>query len=225
MAIRLTTTKEEGAQHGVKTLVYGMPGVGKTVLCSTAPNPVIISNEAGLLSLRNVDIPVIAVKTLHDLAEAYRFITESDDAKGFETVCLDSLSEIAESVLSYEKGIAKDPRQAYGELQVKTLQLCREFRDLPNKHVYFSSKQERTKNDQNVYINQPSLPGTKLPQEVPYLFDEVMCLRTFEDEDGTIHRKLQTQPSFDYVAKDRSGGLEVFEDPDLGAIIQKIIGA
>lgn len=222
MTIRLTTTKAEGEQHGVKMLVYGLPGVGKTVLCSTAPTPIIISNEAGLLSLRNVDLPVIAVKTLQDLADAYRFLTTSDDAKDFETICLDSISEIAESVLAYEKSIAKDPRQAYGELQVKTLQLCREFRDIPGKHVYFSCKQERKQNDQNVFINIPSLPGTKLPQEIPYLFDLVMCLRTFENEETGLFRKLQTQPTLDYVAKDRSGALDMYEEPNLSTIIEKI---
>lgn len=222
MAIRLSTTSSEGAEHGVKALVYGLPGVGKTRMCATAPNPIIISNEAGLLSLREYDLPVIITKTLADLEEAYMFITESEDAKDFETVCLDSISEIAESVLAHEKSVARDPRQAYGELQVKTLQLVRSFRDLPNRHVYFSCKQERKQNEQSVFINQPSLPGTKLPQEIPYLFDLVMALRVFEKEDDERFHRLQTQPTLDYIAKDRSGALSFYEEPNLTTIIEKI---
>ena len=222
MPIRLTSTKKEAELHGVKCLVYGLAGTGKTTLCSTAPAPLIISNESGLLSLRHVDIPVIAIKSYDDLQEAYNFVNESADAKSFETICLDSISEIAEVVLAHEKGQTKDARAAYGELQVKTLALCRAFRDLAERHVYLTCKQARVQNDQGVFINTPSLPGTKLPQELPYLFDEVLCLRSEKNEEGETVRWLQTQPSLQYIAKDRSGALDEFEKPDLSSIFSKI---
>ncbi len=57
MAIRLTTTTE--SVEYVKCLIYGESGVGKTWLCQTAPKPVIISAEKGLLTLKHVNIPVI----------------------------------------------------------------------------------------------------------------------------------------------------------------------
>lgn len=223
MTIKFSTTKKEGEAHGVKCLVYGLAGVGKTMLCATAPDPLIISNEAGLLSLRDKEIPVILVDTYDDLNESFQFVTESDDAKQFQTICLDSISEIAETILHHERSVASDPRQAYGELQLKTLYLCRKFRDLPGKHVYFSCKQERVKNDQSRLMNGPMLPGTKLPQDLPYLFDEVMALRAEESEDGVLSRTLQTQPTIDYIAKDRSGTLNIFEQPNLTAIFDKIM--
>ena len=69
MALNFTTTRKAAQTNGVKVLVYGKAGVGKTVLCATAPKPVIISAEAGLLSLQGADIPVIEVKNIEDLVE------------------------------------------------------------------------------------------------------------------------------------------------------------
>ena len=58
MAISLRNTRDVGTA-GVKVLVYGHAGAGKTSLIRTAPNPVILSAEAGLLSLSDLDIPYI----------------------------------------------------------------------------------------------------------------------------------------------------------------------
>jgi len=62
MAINRTTTTEAKTQ-GINVLVYGRAGVGKTTLIRTAPKPIIISIERGLLPLRDVtpSIPVIEI--------------------------------------------------------------------------------------------------------------------------------------------------------------------
>lgn len=224
MAIRITTTAQAAQLHGVKMLVYGKAGVGKTTLCATAPNPIIISAEAGLLSLRAHTLPVIEIKTIDDLMEAYQWVTESAEAKAFETICLDSLSEIAEVVLSHAKRTTKDPRQAYGELIDKMGTTVRSFRDLSGKHVYMSAKQESIKDETaGTTMYGPSMPGSKLGGQLPYLFDEVFRLNIGRTPDGVEYRYLQTRPDFQSEAKDRSGCLDPMEQPDLTVVINKIL--
>lgn len=224
MAIRITTSAQAAALHGVKCLVYGKAGTGKTTLCATAPNPIILSAEAGLLSLRKYSIPVIEIKTIEDLMEAYQWATESEEAKHFETICLDSLSEIAEVVLLHAKKTSKDPRQAYGELLEKMNTTVRSFRDLSGKHVYMSAKQETVKDEaMGTSMYGPSMPGSKLGGQLPYLFDEVFRLGIGRTQDGTEYRYLQTRPDFQSDAKDRSGCLEPVEQPDLSVVISKIL--
>jgi phage nucleotide-binding protein len=225
MAIKLTSSREAAKSNGIKVGVYGQSGAGKTTLCATTGAPtVIISAEGGLLSLRNHDIPVIEVKTLADVHEAYAFILGSDEAKQFEWVCLDSISEIAEVVLNYEKKTNKDARAAYGMLQEQMTELIRAFRDLPGRNVYFSAKQERIKDDTTGVVTYgPAFPGSKLSQGFAYFFDEVFVLRVEKAEDGTPMRMLQTQPDFQYQAKDRSGALAAWEEPNLAAIAAKIL--
>ena len=222
MAIQLKSTKTVASEN-IKVLVYGQAGAGKTSLCATINEPaVIISAEGGLLSLKNVDIPVIEVSTILDVRDAYSFILESQEAKDFRWVCLDSISEIAEVVLANEKKHTKDPRQAYGALAETMTELIRGFRDLP-RNVYFSAKCERTKDDiTGSMLYAPSMPGAKLGQAIPYFFDEVFALRVERDGEGKPMRVLQTNSDFQYQAKDRSGCLEPYEDPDLGAISAKI---
>lgn len=225
MAILLKSTRDIARSNGVKVLVYGQAGAGKTRLCATAPHPIIISAESGLLSLRGTDIPVIEVASIADVHEAYQFLAGPEGAQ-FETVCLDSISEIAEVVLNHEKKATKDPRQAYGALTEQMTDLLRAFRDLPGRNVYMSAKMERTKDEHTgAVLFGPSMPGQRLGQALPYLFDEVLCLRVEKDaETGAPVRALQTQPDYQYGAKDRSGVLEPFEAPDLEAIFRKIAG-
>ena len=113
MAINVRTTGSLAA-NGVKLLVYGQAGAGKTSLIKTLPAPIILSAEGGLLSIRDANLPYIEISDLDTLREAYAWLTQSDEAKCFESVALDSISEIAEVVLNAEKKAAKDPRQAYG---------------------------------------------------------------------------------------------------------------
>lgn len=225
MAIKLTTTRQAAQSNGIKVLVHGPAGAGKTVLCGTTEAPtVIISAEAGLLSLRNTDIPVIEVQSIQDVQDAYQYITEAAEAKDFQWVCLDSISEIAEVCLAREKAATKDPRQAYGALQEHMTTLIRAFRDLPGRNVYFSCKQSREKDESTgstLYV--PSMPGAKLGQGIGYFFDEVFALRVEKDPEGHPYRALQTSRDFNFEAKDRSGALDPFEAPNLAAIAAKII--
>lgn len=223
MAITLKSTKD-AALDGIKILVHGPAGAGKTSLCATTGEPtVIISAESGLLSLRGFDIPVIEVKALDQLYEAYDFVVNTEQGQSFKWICLDSISEIAEVVLNHEKKVAKDPRQAYGALAEKMTDLIRAFRDLPGRNVYFSCKQERAQDQQSgAMLYFPSMPGNMLKQGVGYFFDEVFALRVEKDADGNPTRWLQTSRDYNFEAKDRSGSLDMFESPDLAAIAAKI---
>jgi hypothetical protein len=202
-------------------LVYGGPGAGKTTLCATLPDPIILSAEAGLLSLRHLDVPVIEVSTLEDVEAAYTYLV-SPAAEAYQWVCLDSISEIAEVVLSRERKTTKDPRQAYGALAEHMFDLLRAFRDLP-RNIYMSSKMEKTKDEvTGAMLYSPSLPGQRLGQGIGYLFDELFALRVERDPEGQPTRWLQTGSDKQYQAKDRSGVLDLFESADLGAIAIKI---
>lgn len=223
MAIKLRSTGEAGAIN-VKLLVYGQAGAGKTSLIPTLPNPVILSAEGGLLSIADTNLLFVEINDLADLREAYQWLTKSKEAEGFESVALDSISEIAEVVLNAEKKATKDPRQAYGAMQEQMADIIRGFRDLPGKHVYMSAKLEKTQDEMGRVLYAPSMPGNKTGQSLPYFFDEVLALRVEKDSEGNSRRALMCDSDGLWLAKDRSGKLQVWEDADLGMIIKKIGG-
>ncbi len=225
--MKFSSTKD-AASDGRKFLVYGGSGIGKTAIIGSIAEPaLILSAEAGLLPLRGHDIPVIEIRSMDDLIEAYRFVSSSAEARNFRWICLDSISEIAEVVLATQKDNPKnkDIRQAYGATQDLMTALIRDFRDLPGKHVYFSAKMERVKDEQTGGIlYSPSMPGQKLGQSLSYFFDFVFCYRIADGDDKQPVRTLQTGACKKYFAKDRSGNLEHFEYPDFSAILDKIDG-
>ena len=221
MAISLKTTGSLSA-NGVKLLVYGQAGAGKTSLIKTLPSPIVLSAEGGLLSIQDADLPYIEITSMENLKEAYVWLTESTD---YKSVALDSISEIAEVCLNYEKKINKDPRAAYGAMQEQMADIIRAFRDLPGLHVYMSAKLEKTQDEMGRVLYAPSMPGNKTGQSLPYFFDEVLALRVEKDADGNTQRALMCDSDGLWSAKDRSGKLSTWEAPDLGAIIAKIGGA
>mgnify|MGYP000126737251 CR=1 FL=1 len=224
MAISLKRTGDVSAVN-VRLLVYGEAGSGKTSLIPTLPSPLVLSAEGGLLSIKGADVPFIEIKSMDDLKEAYQWLTESEEAVQFKSVALDSISEIAEVVLTAEKKVAKDPRQAYGALQDQMQMIIRAFRDLPGKHVYFSAKMEKAQDETGRILYAPSMPGNKLAQMLPYHFDELLALRVEKDAEGVPQRALMCASDGLWSAKDRSGRLDAWEPADLGAVIEKIMGA
>ena len=223
MAINVKTTGSLSA-NGVKVLCYGAAGAGKTSLIKTLPNPIVLSAEGGLLSIQDADLPYIEINDMATLQEAYKWLTESADAKGFQSVALDSISEIAEVVLNAEKKATKDPRQAYGAMQEQMADIIRAFRDISGKNVYMSAKLEKTQDEQGRILYGPSMPGNKTGQALPYFYDEVLALRVEKDAEGNAQRALMCDSDGLWLAKDRSGKLAAWEAPDLGAIIAKIGG-
>ena len=223
MAINLRSTGSLSA-NGVKMLVYGNAGVGKTSLIPTLPNPVVLSAEGGLLSIQGADVPFIEINSMATLMEAYTWLTKSEESKQFESVALDSISEIGEVVLAEELKRNKDGRAAYGELNTVMASMIRAFRDLPNKHVYFTAKCDKSQDETGRMLFAPSMPGKSLSMQIPYFFDLLLALRVEKDAEGLSQRALMCDSDGIWQAKDRSGKLDGWEAPDLGAIIAKIGG-
>lgn len=215
MAIKIQSSKDFHV-NGIKCVVYGSSGVGKTVLCSTAPRPIIISAEQGLLSLASLDIPYVEVNSIKDIGDAFDMLKSHAD---YDTICIDSLSEIAEVVLADFKKTVADGRQAYMKIAEALGALIKNFRDLKGKNVVFVAKAKRVEDEEtgsNVY--EPFMPGKVLPFQLPYLVDEVF----YYEMDRKGERKLCTKASRKFTAKDRSGKLDEFEAPDLNVIFNKI---
>lgn len=239
MPIEWTTSSRTNLSGGIKVLIYADSGMGKTAMCATAPKPLIISAESGLLVLNkknleklygvknpaiSYDSPVMKIATVSDLTEAHLWLTSAHEAKQFDTICIDSISEIGEVVLNNAKRQVKDPRQAYGELIEKMESVVRAYRDLPGVNVYISAKIEPMKDELTGIMRYgPSMPGAKLGPKLPYFFDEVFKLGVNKDLQGNPFRYLQTSADLQTIAKDRSGALDAMEPPHLGHVFGKIL--
>lgn len=224
--------------RGIKMLVYGRAGIGKTLLGTTIERVLYLSGENGLLSIRKFineerqrtgnmkfDLPVVELKTLADLRDMRLWITSSKEARNFGTFYVDSISEFAENDINNEKKRNSNLQKAYGAVFDNVMQEFRDFRDINGPNIVFTAKEEMVKAGVSGAIRYiPMFPGQALNPHTPYMFDETFNLSIIKDADNKDVRVLRTQPDYEYDAKDRSGMLAPLEWPNLSYIFKKIKG-
>lgn len=209
-------------------LIVGNSGVGKTSQCRHLPEDetLIISAEAGLLCLNGTNYKVAEIKSSDDLMEVYNFLTQ--DPPRFKYIFIDSLTEIMKILLEEKKQDPKyqDPkfvRNMYGDYGEMGLKIIKVFRDLTQYSVVFTCLDEMEKNGVEM-IEQYNIPGNMINKDLKSLFDLVLHMKTYNDEEGVSKRVFLTNESASRLAKDRSGKLEVVEDANIGNIIAKVLG-
>lgn len=213
---------------GVKSVLYGGPGTGKTPLINTAPSPVLLAIEPGLLSMKGSNVPTWAAYEHKDgvAAGVREFLTwfhsDSADLKKYDTLAIDSVSEMAEAILRVKMKANTNKMKAYGEMSFDVMDILTKLYYTRYKHVILLAKQHE---DPETRRKRPSFPGQDLHTKIPHFFDGVWHYAKLAA--GTIPgvmqevKAIRTVETFDIMARDRSGNLFEFEQPDLGAIIKK----
>ena len=215
--MKIISTRERSANEGVKILVYGKPGVGKTRMAMTCETPLILSVERhGLLSLADQDISSVDVTMFGQAVSIVEEYVQSPEAQArFRTIVIDSLSALAEMKLEEELKYAKDGRRAYGEMALQVKRLVNNLINRCGAHVYCIAKEGETAvvgTEKMCAV--PLFPGSKFQSEVPYLFHIVGRL----SDEG-----LAVKGTDYFQAKDRTGALSPVEPKHIGKIIHKIL--
>lgn len=214
--------------YGVKCVVYGEPGCGKTPLINTAPRPLLVACEPGLLSMRGSNVPTWEAYTPQRIDDFFNWVfSDSADLKNFDTIGFDSGSECAAIYLERElsktskSGNKVNGEAAYGEMASQTMKKLRGLYFLRNKHVYLICKQQNIE-DGSVKLKRPYFPGKILNTDVPFLYDEILHLAKVDIVGvGMGVKALRTASTYEILARDRSGKLAEFEPPDLSALFNK----
>jgi len=150
----------------------------------------------------------------------------------YETIFVDSLTDISRLCLDWcktqpqafsEKTGKADTRGAYGLLgQEMTRWLI---------HLQHSSKSvitvgilDKAEDDLKRAFWKPQIEGTTTANALPGIFDLVMTLASFTTPSNVPYRALVCHKinPWEYPAKDRSGCLDMIEEPDLSKIMKKI---
>ncbi|WBF76860.1 hypothetical protein PSV3_00158 [Septimatrevirus PSV32] len=94
---QLKPASQLARRYGVKSVVFGAPGSGKTPLINTAPRPVLLVTEPGMLSMRGSNVPAWEAYSPALIVEFFEWFMKSREAANFDTLGIDSISNIARS--------------------------------------------------------------------------------------------------------------------------------
>ncbi len=233
--LEVTTVSE--SPEFINMLVYGNPGVGKTVLAGSADavpelRPVLILDvEGGTFSIREryPDVDVVRVQTWPDMQKVYDALYKMEHE--YQTVVLDSLTEIQKfSMYRIMASVLKehpdrDPEvpsiREWGKNIEQIRRLVRAFRDLPMNVVFTALAATDKDNKTGLVTTRPSLSG-KLAMEVGGFVD-ILLYMYIKRVDDDNQRLLLSAGTEGQIAKDRSDNLPpVIVNPDMQTVYDHI---
>lgn len=219
----LRPAKEFAQTFGIKAIVYGDAGSGKTPLINTCPRPVLLACEPGLLSMRGSNVPTYLGFDIKSIEDFFLWFFNSVETKNFDTLAIDSTSQMADIYLQgaltgkSKSGAKMHGKAAYGEMATETFKHLRTVYYTREKHLYLIAKQTVDESG----FKKPYWPGQQLNAEVPYLYDEILHLGIHNIPSMGQLKSFQCSGTIDILARDRTGSLSEFEPPDFGLLVKK----
>lgn len=235
--LKLNFSKLSEKPKFIKMLVYGKPGVGKTIFSSSAPSPILVDIERGTLSLQNEDlkkkgivpedIDVFPIEEFIQMNDVFEYLKDGNHS--FKTVIIDSLTSLQQRSMDtiMEEGTSKKPEKdpdlsTQNDWGVNTAQIkkvIRYFRNLPMNVIFTCLAKDYT-NEEGVILTSPAISPSILDVACAYT-DIVGYMFTAGKEAET--RAMLFQPTERYYAKDRSGKLgKTMVDPSFSKVLEII---
>jgi hypothetical protein len=153
----------------------------------------------------------------------------------YDTIFIDSITVAGRLCFGYcqgqpeafsEKTGKPDTRGAYGLHGREMIGWLTHLQHTRTKNIWFVGILDEKLDDFNRKYFQPQIEGSKTGLELPGIVDQVITMAEVqpEDKDQKAYRAFicQTINPFNYPAKDRSRRLEIFEEPHLGRLMEKI---
>ena len=223
---------------GVCFLIHGDSKTGKTWLGASGERPCLVLDAEGgtrFLPYRTIqwdgmseppapsdwEVCVVPVRSFTTMQSVYQWLNSGRHP--FNTVVIDSLSEVQQRCIDGLAGQQQMSQQLWGDLLRQMSSLVRAFRDLvthptrPLSAVMLIAM-SREVNGRRVPYVQGQLAVT-----LPYYIDVVGYYFTHVDESGILNRRLWVAPNPLFDAGDRTGALgDVVDNPTITSMLNTI---
>lgn len=158
-----------------KGLIYGQPGVGKTTLALSSPDPVIIDADRGMYRVeKRFQVPSMPLNNYADLLA----VMQSAELDPFKTIVFDTLGKLIDRMSEYV--IAQNAKNgtAGGQLSMKgwgavkvEFQNLLKIADSKGKHLVFVAHEKEEKDGENRIVR-PDVSGSSgkdIVKELDYM--------------------------------------------------------
>lgn len=222
MTIEFKNTKDLDRNPNLNILIYGPPGIGKTTFSATAPKPLIINLEDGLMSIKDRDVAYVSCATIMDVKEAIHKGVED----GFKTIVFDTLTRYSELLMDLlllaDKNKETPDFLHWGQLVSRITKMCWALQKKNINTIYLCHEKEVE--EEGRLIKRPLLNGS-LVQKIPGIMDVCGYLYAPQSDKGT--RLLSVKPTSRWYAKARTTLSNVIADdlePDFKVLHDRIFG-
>ena len=261
MSLPIITADQRLAEtRGVKGVIFGPSGIGKTSLLWTLDpaRTLFMDLEAGDLAIEGWPGDSIRPRTWAECRDFAVFIGGPNPAlrdeqpyspahhaavcqkfgdpaalDRYDTIFVDSITVAGRLCFQWCKGQPEalsektgkpDVRGAYGLHGREMIGWLTHLQHTRAKNVWFVGILDEKLDDFNRKVFQPQIDGSKTGLELPGIVDQVITMADIADANGQPQRAFvcQTLNPWGYPAKDRSGRLDLIEEPHLGRLMEKI---
>ena len=154
-----------------------------------------------------------------------------------KTLFVDSITVAARLALlaaqqnpqNFTKTGALDTRGCYGQIGRELMEWLIQLQHTRNKNVIFCSVLDEYQDDLGQPVYALQLEGQKIYRELPGIVDQVITYAFVDEVDKDGHKSRSrkfictTDNDFGYPAKDRSGKLQTYEEPNLKQLLTKLL--
>lgn len=156
----------------------------------------------------------------------------------YKTVFIDSITEAGRLSFHWCKGRPEafnkdgkpDNRGAYGLHGQEMVQWLKQLQHTKGKNIWFVGLLDRKEDDYGRRFWQPQIDGSKAGLELPGIMDQVVTMAEIVPPPGANGEQPQPYRAFicqklnpwGFPGGDRSGTLDMIEEPNLGRLMEKI---
>ena len=241
----MANAKTINVDKGMKILLYGPSGTGKTELSSTFPNPHFVDLDNGMLSLAGKDIKYVTISSRETTDPDFLAIPKGDvyakrdaytkavklieywanNLKAGDTLIVDSFSFLNEYAVDYVLRLANQatPRiQDWGAAQGMLINILEQINDVEC-NVIIVAHNQFVKDEQSGFVSW--LPDTigKLATKISVYFDEVYLTGVERGKGGEREKiiyYIETVPTRATTAKSRLKLPNRIDDPTYEKLIK-----
>lgn len=219
-------------QKGLKVLLYGQSGVGKTRMAATAPKPLFLDLESGLRSTLSVKpvlrYPADPREEVTSYAQVVEFfnLVKKEKNPTWETIVIDSLNELQVLITQYTVSKFSDVKRQYGDQLTMAdygkanrdfMKIIRLFLKLPYNIIFTAISSSRELEDDQVY---PKFVGKQVGPDLQRMMDMIGYCHAKRMPDGSSQHYVSFKITPGYVAKDRLGIVEKDIPNDFSILIE-----
>lgn len=177
-------------------------------------------------TLKTSETPTWPAFNVDKIDEFFTWFFGSVEAKNYDTLIIDSVTQMAEIVVEHylgartRAGNQADGKRAYGQMARHVAEHLNKLYFMPQKHIVLIAKQGEEERN-GISVSRPIMPGKDLNVRLPHLVDNIIHCGVHLNSGVTDRSTFMCLGDMTTMARDRTETLVQYEPAHISHIIAK----